>query len=122
MKKELLGVKNNGFFSLYGLLLLNVIMSFCSFILCFSVTLVHSIGDSNFDSAEIYAIRKAINDLTNYKEKEETIYFNDYTIDFTYDDVTCIITIFQSARQLLKSELIFDDIELEVLSYTYLET
>lgn len=120
-KEALLAVNNKGFFTLYGLILLQIILVFTSAVLISMKGTIHVLkSDNTLDCVELYAINKAKLDLLNYEEEEESIAYLGYEIEFVYDDITCYITIKKDEQIKISSCLEWDDVENVVTNYSYI--
>lgn len=114
-------MNNKGFITIYGVFLLNLLLPFTMMILEDVKTSYLYHQDHTIDFVEIHVINKVKTDLLNYEEEDEKYTYLSYDIDLHYDDITCYILISFNNEVKLSSVLVFDDIEEEVVSYTYLE-
>lgn len=119
--KQFLGVTKKGFINMYGLLLLSVTFSFLAYVYGHikSVSYMKK-QDADLLYAEIYAIRTIEAELLAYEEENHDIYYKDYTITLSYDDITCEFTIHKDDKIYLKARAVYDDIDEMFVSYTYL--
>lgn len=113
-------MNNKGFITIYGVFLLNLLLPFTTMIIEKVKTSYLYHQDHTIDFVEIHSIHKVKNDLLNYEEENEEFTYLGYDVDLQYDDITCYILISDKTGIKLSSVLVFDDIEEEVVSYTYL--
>lgn len=113
-------MNKQGFISIYAVLLLQSTMLFSFMIIERVKTAYMTHHQDNLDFVEIQAIQKVKRDLLAYEEEDETYTFLNYEIQLTYDDITCYIMIKSKKGVLLSTKLEFDDIEEEIINYTYL--
>lgn len=114
-------MNNKGFITIYGVLLLNLLLPFTMMILESVKTSYLYHQDHTIDFVEIHTINKVKKDLLNYEEENEEYTYLGYDINLQYDDITCYILISKESGVKLSSVLVYDDIEEEVVSYTYLD-
>lgn len=114
-------MNNKGFITIYGILLLNLVLPFSSMLIeCLKTTYLYH-QDNVVDYAEIHTINKVKKDLLAYEESDETFSYLDYDIDLRYEDITCYIKIYKQEKLIINAVLVFDDIEEEIESYTYIQ-
>lgn len=114
-------MNKQGFITIYGIMLLNLILPFSMMLIEQAKTSYLYHQDRTLDFVEIQAINKVKRELLAYEEENQTYSFLDYEIALVYEDITCYIHIYQDATLLLSSILEFDDINEEVVSYTYVK-
>ena len=120
MKKSSSAASQKAFLTIFAMLYLNAILLSCSVMLCIAKNYALAKQEDTLDYVELAAIHKVVIDLENYEEEDETYDYLNYTVNLDYDDITCIITIKKNNEVVLKSKLVYDDIDLEVDSYAYL--
>ncbi len=114
-------VKNEGFILLYGLFVFQIVSLYTVYIVgVIQLNVAVSNLDLSLQKIELNTIKKVITDLHDYKEEDETYTIENYDIELIYEGIQCIITISKQGKVLIKSELIYDDIDLFVNSYTYM--
>lgn len=113
-------MNKKGFITIYGVFLLNLLLPFNLMILESVKTSYLYHKDHTIDFVEIHTINKVKKDLLNYEEENEQYTYLGYDVNLQYDDITCYILISDKNEIKIASILVFDDIEEEVVSYTYL--
>ena len=111
---------NKGFVSIIGIIILSSVLSISS-ALCASFKneyFYYERHDLLF--CEIYTINYVKKALAEYKESDEVISYNEFEAELKYEDVTCYITIYKDEEIVLKSVLVWDDIDCYISDYYYL--
>lgn len=113
---------SKGFISIYGLFIFQLVIVYTNCIYTF-VLLSYETNKLNVElqSIEIQVIKKVVEDYENYEEKNEIYSIDLYTVQLDYDDLSCIIKISKDDEIQLLSNLIYDDYDLFVESYTYID-
>lgn len=117
-----LDVNKNGFMSVYGLCILQVVLLFSSVytnILKYELKNIHINEDIHY--VELYAIQTVKKELLAYEEKDQTLTYLGFDILLDYEDITCYITIIKNGCIVLSSCLEWDDINNNVVNYGYVE-
>lgn len=113
-------MNKKGFIAIYGVLLLNMLLPF-TLMLLEKVKIAYIYHQENtIDFVEIHVIDKVKKDLLAYEEEDEQFSYLGYDVDLQYEDITCHILIYDKNEIVISSVLVFDDIEEEFVSYTYL--
>lgn len=109
---------NKGYVSIYGILILALVLSFTSY---FYVSIQSvAIQNTDFQMAEFYTILYIKHAYMEYEEEDVTLTYEDFDIEITYEDMIATAKISKDDKT-LSFQLEFDDIEECVSSFEYVE-
>lgn len=118
-KKESLAVSKKGFVSIYGVIILNLCLSFV-FMLTQRIK-AQVIQNENLSYAELYSIKKVKENIANEDKKDGNLGFLDYQITLKYDHNNCHIVIMEDGKIVLESALLYDELNNCIVSYEYID-